>query len=72
MVKKKEQPDYSKMGLLKKLFVFIKYILNFLRNKKIKEHAEIIDDLKEDYAKVDKKKESKKNEDIQKRLDNLF
>lgn len=60
------------MGLLKKLFVFIKYILNFLRNKKIKEHAEIIDDLKEDYAKVDKKKESKKNEDIQKRLDNLF
>jgi len=72
VVKKKEQPDYSKMGLLKKLFVFIKYILNFLRNKKIKEHAEIIDDLKEDYAKVDKKKESKKNEDIQKRLDNLF
>ena len=71
-MKKKEQPDYSKMGLFKKLFAFIKYILNFLRNKKTKDHDEVIADLKEDYAKVDKKKESNKNEDIQKRLDNLF
>ena len=72
-----DQP--TKLTLFKKLIEFIKYFLSFLRHRKEEqlrkeqeEKEKIKKQIEDGYAKIDKREENRKKDDLQKRLDNLF
>ena len=61
------------------LWGLIKYLIGLFfsgkkreRQKHKEQFKNISEGLKEDYEEVDEKKESKKSEDVEKRLENLF
>ena len=69
---KKDQSSYSLIEMFQKIFAFIRYIVKFFSHKKKDDLDKTVDNLKKDYDRINKKKESRRNEDLQNRLDNLF
>ena len=75
--------SYSIVELISKISSIIKYIMSFFSNRKrrkqskidlqkIREYEGAVNDLKDSYGKIDKKKNKKKNKNIEKRLNNMF
>jgi len=68
--------QYTKMIFLKKLWGFLSFILDFLKNRNAKKEKEqeikkekIVKELKEKYKEIDNKKEEN---DLNKKLNNMF
>jgi len=66
----------SWINFIKRLKEFIGYVLGFFRQRKEEKqkrrYQKIGREIKKGYNKIDKKKEKKKKDPIEKRLDNLF
>lgn len=74
-------PDnqYSWLSFLKKIAEFFRYFISFLRAKKEDEiHRQkerfnrVVSETKTNYDNIDKEKEAQKQDDLDKRLKNLF
>jgi len=64
--------DYGYFNFLKKCYEFIVWIFSFFRGRKEQEINQADIDLKEGYDKIDKEKESKKEDNIENRLNSMF
>jgi len=74
-----ETNQYSWLSFLKKVIDAIKYIILFFIGRKKEEKKQEYNKFEKDnekindsYAKIDKEKEDKKKDDLDKRLKNLF
>jgi hypothetical protein len=71
--------QYSWLSFLKKIAEFFRYFISFLRAKKENESQKqkekfdrVVSETKTNYDNIDKEKEAQKQDDIDKRLKNLF
>jgi len=66
----------SWINFIRRLKEFIRYVLGFFgqrkKEKQKRKYQKIDNEVKKGYNKIDKKKEKKKKDPIEKRLDNLF
>ena len=76
---KNKSNSYSIGEIIGKIISAIKYIFGFFSNrkkkldvKKIREYEGVLEDLDESYKKIDKKKNKKKKQNVEKRLNNMF
>ena len=69
----------SHLKLIKIIVDFIKNLFSFFKSRKEEQnkisgeiHQEIVDNLKNKYNEIDKENESKKSQNVENRLNNLF
>ncbi len=71
--------EYTWISLIKKVFSAIKYLISFFIGRKKEQDKMEYEEYKKDnakieekYSKIDQEKENKKNDDLDKRLNNMF
>jgi len=64
--------NYSYLNFLKKCYEFLAWIFDFIRGRKKQNNDQANTDLQEGYDKIDKDKESKKEDGVEDRLNNMF